>query len=106
MSAPDTGLSNERTALAWRRTALAAVAGAAIVARLTFGRLGVVSVVGLASAVAFAGWILVESSGRYRHQAATRLRSRDRGGRAPFFLAAATMTTGMVELAALLSAIG
>lgn len=106
MTAPDAGLSNERTALAWRRTALAAIAGAAIVARLTFDRLGTISVLALACAVAFAGWILAESYGRYQHHAAVRVRPRDRGGRAPLFLAAATMTTGMVELAALLSMSG
>lgn len=102
MTAPDPGLSNERTALAWRRTALAAIAGAAIIARLTYDRLGLASVVGLASAVAFAGWMIVEGSARYRHHAAIRVRPRDRGGRAPLFLAAVTMTTGMVEMAALL----
>ena len=39
----DPGVGNERTALAWQRTALALVAGSAILTRLTFDRLGAVA---------------------------------------------------------------
>jgi uncharacterized membrane protein YidH (DUF202 family) len=98
----DAGIANERTALAWQRTALSLATGAAVLARLTFDRLGVVAVVALAAALALALWVLVESRGRYAHDAAVRLRDRPRGGRAPAALAAATVLVGLTEVAALL----
>jgi uncharacterized membrane protein YidH (DUF202 family) len=45
--ADDVGVSNERTALAWQRTALALLAGAAILSGLTLERLGLVAFVAL-----------------------------------------------------------
>jgi uncharacterized membrane protein YidH (DUF202 family) len=102
MRRTDAGIANERTALAWQRTALSLAAGAAVLARLTFDRLGVVAVAALALALTLAVWVLAESRGRYAHDAGVRLRDRPRGGRAPAALAAATVLVGLTEAAALL----
>lgn len=64
---PDPGLQPERTALAWRRTALSLASGAAVSARALFPTLGVVAAA-LASAggaIAVGLWVL--GSLRYRH---------------------------------------
>jgi uncharacterized membrane protein YidH (DUF202 family) len=96
------GFGNERTALAWQRTALSLLAGSAIVTRLTADRLGLVAGLSAAVCAPLAAWLFLESRGRYRHESRGRLRPRGRGGRAPFALAVATMVLGTVELAALL----
>jgi NADPH:quinone reductase-like Zn-dependent oxidoreductase len=61
----DAGTSNERTALAWQRTALALVAGAALIGRLTFDRLGWWSLLGAVLAAGLGAWVLLESGSRY-----------------------------------------
>lgn len=78
------------------------MAGAAVLGRLTFDRLGLVAVVPLGVSAALALWVLAESRGRYAHDAGVRLRDRSRGGRAPAALAAATVAVGLTEAAALL----
>ncbi|HET6560542.1 MAG TPA: DUF202 domain-containing protein [Marmoricola sp.] len=98
----DPGRANERTALAWQRTALSLVAGAAVLARLTFDRLGVLAVGTLGVSALLALWVLAESRGRYAHDAGVRLRPRSRGGRAPAALAVAAVVVGLTEAAALL----
>jgi hypothetical protein len=98
----DPGNANERTALAWQRTALSLVGGAAVLGRLTFDRLGVVAVAMLGVSTGLALWVLAESRGRYAHDAGVRRRPRSRGGRAPAALAAATGVLGLTEAAALL----
>ena len=100
----DVGLPNERTALAWQRTALSLAAAAAIVARLTWSELGPLAGVLLLGALGLSGWVFVESRGRYRHDAGTKRRPRPRGGRAPFALALATALVAATELAALVVA--
>ncbi len=102
MRRADPGIANERTALAWQRTALSLMAGAAVLARLTFDRLGLVAVATLGVALVLALWVLVESRGRYDHDAGTRLGERARSGRAPAALAVATVVVGLTEAAALL----
>jgi len=97
----DPGAANERTALAWQRTALALVAAAAVMARLTWSSLGLAAFVPLGAALALGLWVFVESWGRYAHDAGTRSRTRPRGGRAPFTLAIATTLIAGTELAAL-----
>lgn len=96
----DLGVSNERTALAWQRTALALMAGTAIMARLTYTELGWFAVAMLSVALLLSAWVFVESWLRYSHHAGTRLRRRGRGGRAPASLAAATVLIAGTELAA------
>jgi uncharacterized membrane protein YidH (DUF202 family) len=102
-AAGDAGISNERTALAWQRTALSLVAGSAIIARLTWSSLGLVALVPLSAALLLSLWVFVEGSGRYSHDAGTRSRVRSRGGRAPLALAVATSLIGATELTALLA---
>jgi uncharacterized membrane protein YidH (DUF202 family) len=97
----DPGAANERTALAWQRSALALIAGAAALARLTWSELGPVALVVLGVALALSAWVFVESRLRYAHDVGTRQRPRSRGGRAPFALALATALVGATELAAL-----
>jgi uncharacterized membrane protein YidH (DUF202 family) len=99
----DPGAGNERTALAWQRTALAIVAAAAILTRLTFDRLGVLALASVLVALPLGLWVLQESRGRYAHDSGERLRPRSRGGRAPAALAAATVVIALTELAALIA---
>lgn len=101
--ADDLGASNERTALAWQRTALALMASAALMARLTYRELGEIALIVLSLALLLTFWIFVESWARYSHHAGIRLRARTRrGGRAPASLAAATVLITSIEMAALL----
>ena len=97
----DTGLSNERTALAWQRTALSLVAGSAVLGRLTFARLGWLSVALVGVAVALGLWVFVESRWRYAQQLGHRPRTRPRGGRAALSLTVATLLIAITEVAAL-----
>ncbi|WP_340537730.1 DUF202 domain-containing protein [Nocardioides sp. GXZ039] len=97
MREPDVGLSNERTALAWQRTALSLLAGVAVVARLTFDDVGLLLLLPLGVAGLLALWVFAESRFRYRRPAA----GVRRGGRAPFALAVATVLIAAVELIAI-----
>jgi uncharacterized membrane protein YidH (DUF202 family) len=99
---PSRGVQNERTALAWQRTALSLAGASAALTRLTFDRLGPVALVSAAVAVPLTLWVFVESSGRYQHDAQIRRRRRSRGGRAPAALAIAVVVMALTELAALL----
>ncbi|MGY1815847.1 DUF202 domain-containing protein, partial [Blastococcus sp. SYSU D00820] len=78
--ARDPGLQPERTALAWRRTALAVGAGAAVAARLTAPALGALAVVlgVLGGSAAAALWFLAG-----RRYAVGRPGGGARGGRPP-----------------------
>jgi uncharacterized membrane protein YidH (DUF202 family) len=97
----DDGRSNERTALAWQRTALSLLAGCTVMARLTWTSLGLsaLALVGVAALLSL--WVFVESRGRYAHTAGTQLRKRPRGGRAPAALALSAVLLGGTELVAL-----
>ncbi len=101
MVSTDAGMANERTALAWQRTALSLAAGAAVMARLTWSELGLVAALVLAVAVALGVWVFVESTGRYRHDAGTRSRGRGRSGRAPLALTVAVVLMCATEAFAL-----
>jgi uncharacterized membrane protein YidH (DUF202 family) len=99
------GVHTERTALAWQRTAVALLAGAAIVARLVLVRLGEVAVVCVVVALPVTLWVLWEGRSRYRREAVPRaLRApTDWGGaRTPAALAAATALIALIELTALI----
>lgn len=97
----DPGLSNERTALAWQRTALSVLAGAAIMGRLTFDRLGVVALI-VPGIAAFLGlWVFVESRWRYDQHFDRRVRRRPRGGRAGLSLTVGTAMIAITQLMAL-----
>ena len=99
----DPGLQNERTALAWQRTALSLVAASAILARLTWASADIATTVLLGVAAALSLWVFLESRWRYAHSAGVRLRPRARGGRGPLTLAVATALIGVAELVSLLS---
>ncbi|QIX25523.1 DUF202 domain-containing protein [Nocardioides sp. JQ2195] len=99
-AAGDDGLSNERTALAWQRTALSLAAACAIMARLTWSTLGPVAIVLLSTALVLSAWVFLASWLRYSHDAGTRRRPGPRGGRAPLALAVATALIATTELAA------
>jgi uncharacterized membrane protein YidH (DUF202 family) len=60
------GVSSERTALAWTRTALALMATALVAGRLVLDRLGALAVVLTSVAVPLAAVVLVVSARRYR----------------------------------------
>jgi uncharacterized membrane protein YidH (DUF202 family) len=100
---PDAGVHNERTALAWQRTALSLLAGSAIVTRLSLDDLGLLAVAGFVVVLVLVGLVLRESHGRYHDEAGIRRRTRPRGGRAPAMLAVVTVLVGLTELAALLA---
>lgn len=93
--------AKERTALAWQRSALALMAGAAILVRLTWDRLGLAALVILAVAVVLGTWVFIESRGRYADAIGVRPRRTQRGGRAPTFLCVSVVLIGAVELIAL-----
>jgi uncharacterized membrane protein YidH (DUF202 family) len=97
----DTGLSNERTALGWQRTALSLVVASAVLGRLTFGRIGYVAVGVLALAALMALWVFTESHCRYAQQWGDRQRSRLRSGQAAAWLTLATVLLALTEALAL-----
>jgi uncharacterized membrane protein YidH (DUF202 family) len=97
----DDGRANERTALAWQRTALSLAAASALLSRLTFDRLGLMALLSV-FALPLSVWVLLESRWRYSHDAGVQLRLRSRDGRAPAALTVATAVTAATELAALL----
>jgi uncharacterized membrane protein YidH (DUF202 family) len=97
----DPGVQNERTALAWQRTALSLLAGAAAVSRLTIDRLGPAALLCVFGAIPLALWVFLEARGRYRADAGLRPRRSIRGGRASASVALATAIMAATELAAL-----
>lgn len=101
MTSPDAGGQNERTALAWQRTALSLMAASAAVSRLTFDRLGLLALLGLAVTFPLTLWVLLESRSRYRHHAGLLPRPRRRSGRAPVILAVAIGSMAITELVAM-----
>lgn len=98
----DPGLQNERTALAWQRTALSMLGASAVMARLTWTSGGVGALAILVVAAALSTWVFLESRGRYAHSARVRLRARSRGGRAPLALTVAATLLALAEVWALL----
>lgn len=95
------GLQNERTALAWSRTALSVLIAAAAIARLTLDKFGLGAVVSLGLTLTLALWIFWESAVRYRHVAELRIRKCNRDGVAGLSLTAMILILGFTELAAL-----
>lgn len=90
----DDGLQAERTALAWRRTALSLVVTAAVGARVLFPVLGMVGAVAAAGGVVAAVALWAASAWRYR-QASRCLDAESRcrlPGAAPLGVAAAVVT--------------
>ena len=98
----DAGESHERTALAWQRTALALVAGSAVLTRLTFERLGLLALLSVGVAAPLGLWLFLESHRHHRHEAGRAARTRTRSAAAPLVLTLATSAVAIVEIAALL----
>lgn len=61
------GLQNERTALAWQRTALSLAAGAIALTRFAYTRVGAAGLICLL-AVPLTAAVLLQSRWRYRHR--------------------------------------
>jgi len=97
----DAGVQNERTALAWQRTALALFGTVVLAARLGFRQWPVATAVALAPALGLSLAMLRLSSRRYR-QAHAALNGADRapGGRLPLFAATSITLLGLAALAA------
>lgn len=100
MTAP--GLAQERTSLAWQRTALAILTGSMLLARLTFDVLGVPALVLMVAAATLAAKVLLESRARQRSGPPESRRSHD--GRRMLLLAGATALLALTEALALLLA--
>jgi uncharacterized membrane protein YidH (DUF202 family) len=95
------GLQNERTALAWSRTALSLLAAAAAITRVTYSAFGMYSVLCIVLNIPLAAWVLWVSQARYRHKAGLRQRRVGRGGAAAFSLTVMTVTVGLTQFVAL-----
>lgn len=102
MEKEDPSVGNERTALAWQRTALTLVAGSAVVSRLTFERLGSAAMASFGVAAILGISIFAESRRRYRRRAPTWERSEFASGRSALAVMLATAAIGLTELAALI----
>lgn len=74
------------------------MAGSAVLARLTYERLGLLSVAVVLVAFGLSGWVFWESSGRYAHSAGRRRRTRDRSGRSGAALMIAVIVSAMVAM--------
>ena len=94
------GVQNERTALAWQRTALSLLAGSAIVSRLTIERIGSAALLCVLAALPVTLWILHLSRVRYRRHTADE-QSRSRDGRTPACLALVAVMVSLTELVAI-----
>ena len=99
----DASESHERTALAWQRTALALVAGSAVLTRLTIDRLGLLALLSVGVAAPLGLWLLLESRFRHRHKAGNAGPTQTLNAAAPLVLMLATSVVALVEIAALLA---
>ena len=95
----DPGLQNERTALAWQRTALSVLAGAALMGRLVLGTDPVLVVMELAVALPLALWVLLDSRRHYAERRASR--PSGTGIRAAALAGAVTVMSGAAWVATL-----
>lgn len=100
---PDGGLSEWRTTLSWNRTALATVTVGAIVARVTFDRLGAVALLSLVAG-GLLGCALMRESFQRRRETSVSVGC-SVGGPAALMLSAAAAVACLVEVFALLSAL-
>ncbi|MGH3413277.1 MAG: DUF202 domain-containing protein [Marmoricola sp.] len=94
-------LPTERTALAWQRTALSLVAGAAALSRLTYHWLGMWSLACLLVALPFGVWVIARSRPGDGPEASTRRPRLRHDGIAGACLVAMTVVLGTTELVAL-----
>jgi uncharacterized membrane protein YidH (DUF202 family) len=100
----DVGAANERTALAWQRTALAVLAGSILVTRLTFKDIGHLAFLCTAVSVPVTLWLFTEGRLRYLAHRGSRPRAAARGGRSSAAIALASVSVAVTEVAALIQA--
>lgn len=86
------GLQNERTALAWQRTALSLIVATAALARFAYEQVGYVGLLCLV-ALPLSTFVFYESRARYRRREAGGAPARSRGG-----IAALALTVCIVVL--------
>jgi len=94
----DRGAANERTALAWQRTALSVLAGCAAMARVTWDALAVAALLLLGAGAALSLAVFLLSSSRYEAHLVRRSDHSPRGGGMAFALAAAVVLMGLTQL--------
>ncbi|MBY4208117.1 DUF202 domain-containing protein [Rhodococcus fascians] len=97
------GAQNERTALAWHRTALAMLTMAAVLARLMFDRIGIVGLGTVIAGIAVTAWMFLASRAQYEGHAAIRPGYRARDGRTGAALTGLILVFATTELIALLT---
>ncbi|MGM5068684.1 DUF202 domain-containing protein [Rhodococcus qingshengii] len=95
------GAQNERTALAWHRTALSLLTAAAILARLAFDRIGVFGFATVLAGLVVTMGLFLESRARYQDHAGIRRRPRPRDGIAGAALTVLILVFTVTELAVL-----
>jgi uncharacterized membrane protein YidH (DUF202 family) len=100
----DRGRANERTALAWQRTALSLLGAALILARLTYDRIGPFALIFLAIAVPATVWVVLVGRQRYVAQSMSTASVSPRGGRSAVVVSALTVLLAATETAAMLGA--
>ncbi|MGV8967560.1 MAG: DUF202 domain-containing protein [Cellulomonas sp.] len=96
-AASDPGLQPERTALAWRRTALALMVGPVVAARLLVPELGAVAVVAAAGGLVLGVSVAISSTGRHRRVLGRTASTADPGDRTG---AALLLVTALIPLCA------
>lgn len=101
MTATTQATQNERTALAWQRTALSLMAGSVALTRLTFDHLGPVSLVSVAVTLPLCAWVLHHSRTRYRRRVRVGPESSRHDGLAPAALVVSIAAMAATELAEL-----
>ncbi|MGH3360633.1 MAG: DUF202 domain-containing protein [Nocardioidaceae bacterium] len=96
------GAQNERTSLAWSRTALSVVVTAAIVSRFAVESIGPVALLAVVAAVPVSTWLVLTSRHRYRRRLdwTTREPLRIRDGRFEFAVAGVVVVMILVLAAA------
>jgi uncharacterized membrane protein YidH (DUF202 family) len=106
----DPGMQPERTALAWRRTALAMAAGSLVALRIFPASLGLWAIVPAAIAFAISAVVFVAAHARYRrnHRALVADRGPDAGvalagGALIALVAAATIAFGVIAAVILIA---
>lgn len=96
------GVSGDRTVLAWQRTALSVLVGAAVLSRLTGDRLGTAALAGLAVTALLVLWVVVVVVGAAGPRGRKPAVVRARDGRPTAALSAGIVVAGLTELAAVL----
>jgi uncharacterized membrane protein YidH (DUF202 family) len=100
-SPADPGAQAERTALAWRRTALAVAIGSLVGLRVLPSHLGIVGYVACVLGLVWSADLATTAARRYR-EADAALRTRGRGPAAGASLARTVVVTGLIGLTALI----